>query len=62
MAERRLHGVAAARSSGEAAFFGHGNGKFQLAQGQHAISKKDGDGENNTLERCVSAAHTVHIP
>lgn len=40
VAERRLHGVAAARSGGETAFFGHGHGKFQLAQGQHAISKR----------------------
>ncbi|ALS96128.1 hypothetical protein ADT26_11120 [Xanthomonas oryzae] len=62
VAECRLHGVAAACGRGEATFFGHGHGQFQLAQGRHAISQDDGCGEDNALERCRPAAHTAHIP
>lgn len=62
VAERGLHGVAAARGRSEAAFVGHRHGELQLAQGQHAISKQDGNGENNTLERWPCTDHTAPHP
>ncbi len=37
VAQRRLHRVAAPRGGGEAAFLGHSDREFELAQGQHGI-------------------------
>ena len=58
VAQRRLHGVAAGRRSGEAAFLGDRYGEFELAQGEHAITETDGWDENNTLASLMAAAQT----
>ncbi len=58
VAQRRLHGMAARGGGGEPALLGDGDDELQLAQGEHAITQKDGKDENNTLASFMGGPQT----